>query len=166
MREIKIEKVTLNIGTGEPGDKLDKAIKLLSMISGAKPVQTVAKKRIPTWGIRPGLAIGCKVTLRKEKAYELIQRLLKAVNNKISERKIDKFGNFSFGVKEYIEVPGAKYDPSIGIIGFEAAVTLMRPGYRVKERMLKRSKIGNKHAITKQDTIKFLNEKFEVEVTN
>lgn len=166
MKEISIDKVTLNIGTGEPGEKLDRAVKLLAAITGEKPIQTKAKSRIPTWGIRPGLAIGCMVTVRKEKANVLLQRLLKAINSKINERKIDKFGNFSFGIKEYIEIPGAKYDSSIGIIGLEVAVTLKRPGYRVKERMLRKAKIGKKHVITKEDTIKFLTEKFGVEVTS
>jgi len=166
MKTIKVDKVTLNIGTGEPGEKLDKAVKLLGSITNEKPAQTVSNKRIPTWGVRPGLVIGCKVTVRKEKAIVLLARLLKAVNNNISERKFDKFGNVSFGVKEYIEIPGAKYDPSIGIIGLDVAVTLKRAGYRIKERAMKRSHIGKKHMITREEAMKFMNEKFGVEVTN
>ncbi len=166
MKEIRVEKVTLNIGTGEPGGKLDKAIKLLGSITGEKPIATKARSRIPTWGIRPGLLIGCKVTLRKKKAELLLKRLITAVSGKISERKFDVSGNLSFGIKEYIDIPDAKYDPSIGIIGLDAAVTLSRPGYRIKERMLKKARIGRKHVITKQDAMKFMQEKFNVEVVS
>ncbi len=166
MKGIEIEKVTLNIGTGEPGEKLEKAIKLLNALTNEKPIATKAKSRIPTWGIRPGLNIGCKVTLRKEKAKIVLGRLLKGVNNKLTPRKFDKFGNFSFGIKDYVEIPEAKYYPDIGVIGLEVAVTLKRPGYRVKERMLKTSKIGKKHMIAKDDAIKFVVETFGTEVTD
>ncbi|MBS3108605.1 50S ribosomal protein L5 [Candidatus Woesearchaeota archaeon] len=166
MKKIEIDKVTLNIGAGEPGDKLEKAMKLLSSISNAKPVQTKSKTRIPTWGIRPGLPIGCKVTLRKERANLLLKRLLKAMNNKISRKKFDKFGNLSFGIKEYIEIPEIKYDPTIGIIGLEVAVTLKRPGYRIKNRSVRKTDIGIKHIITKDDAIKFIAEGYGVEVVD
>lgn len=162
MQQLRIEKVTLNIGTGGPGEQLDKAMKLLNQISSAKPIATKSKRRIPTWGIRPGLQIGCKVTIRKKKAEELIKRLLAARSNKISPSSIDKTGNLSFGIPEYIDVPGAEYDSSIGIIGFEVAVTLERPGFRIKKRQLQKRKIPCKHQITKQETEKFMKEKFNV----
>ena len=164
MKEIKIDKVTLNIGTGEPGDKLEKAKKLLNMITNEKPIETTAKKRIPTWGLRMGLSIGCKVTLRKNKAEVLLKRLLKAVNNKLGKRKFDNFGNFSFGIKEYIDIPEARYEPSIGIIGLEVAVTLKRPGYRIKERLLKKADVGKKQVITKEQAMEFISQRFDVEV--
>lgn len=162
MKDIKIEKITLNIGTGKPGPELEKAIKLLNAITGAKPVETKTKKRIPGWEIRPGLAIGCKVTLRKEKAVEVLKRLLSAVENKLNPSKFDKNGNFAFGVKEYIEIPGIKYDSSIGIIGLEAAVTLQRPGFRVKRRRLKKKKIPSKHKIAKEEAMEFVKKNFGV----
>ena len=162
MQEIRLEKVTLNIGTGGPGDPLDKAIKLLNKIAQAKPVPTKSKKRIPTWGLRPGLQIGCKVTVRKKKAEELLKRLLTAKENKLDPSKIDKTGNLSFGIQEYIDIPGVEYDISIGIIGLEVAVTLERPGFRIKKRQLQKKKIPVKHQITKQDAMKFMKEKFNV----
>ena len=165
MKKIEIDKITLNIGTGEPGDKLEKAMKLLNAITNEHSVATKAKKRIPTWGIRPGLSIGCKVTLRKEKAKLVLARLLKGVGNKLTTRKFDKFGNFSFGIKDYVEIPETKYYPDIGVIGLEVAVTLKRPGYRVKSRLLKQASIGKKHAITKDDAMKFVIETFGTEVT-
>ena len=165
MKEVMIDKITLNIGVGEAGEKLNKAVKLLTHLTGEKPIQIGAKSRIPTWSIRPGLPIAAKVTLRKAKAERMLQRLFVAVSNKISARKFDTFGNFSFGVKEYLEIPEAKYDPEIGIIGLEAAVTLKRKGYRVKERALRKAKVGKKHQVSREDAIKFIQEKFKVEVT-
>ena len=64
MQEIKIEKITLNIGVGETGDKLEKASRLLKTITGESPIKTRTMKRVPTWGIRPKLDIATKVTLR------------------------------------------------------------------------------------------------------
>jgi len=164
MREIKIEKVTLNMGTGEPGEKLDKAVKLLKSISGENPVKTVTQKRIPTWKIRPGLNIGTKVTLRKEKAQKMLKRLLQAKNNQLKESNFDENGNFAFGIKEYLDIPEAKYDAEIGIIGLEVAVTLQRPGFRIKRRMVKPKKIPKKHRITKQEAIEFMKKNYGIEV--
>ena len=162
MKEIKVEKVTLNIGTGKPGPELEKAVKLLGKITGKKPCETVTTKRIPTWGIRPGLIIGCKVTIRGEEANELLKRLFIAVDHKLDPRKIDNNGNLSFGIKEYLDIPGVEYDISIGIIGFDVAVTLMKPGYRIKRRNLKNKSIGTKHKITKEEAKAFFDNKFDV----
>jgi len=163
MQEIRIEKITLNIGVGEAGDKLDKAVSLLKEISRAKPVKTKTMKRVPTWNIRPKLVIGTKVTLRGKKAEDVLRRLLKSVNNKIHIKKFDEYGNFSFGIKEYINIPEVEYHPEIGIIGLEAAVTLERPGFRIKRRVLKKSRIGKKHIITKENAMDFIRNKFNIE---
>ena len=106
MEDIIVEKVTMNIGAGEAGDKLEKAVKLLEKISGAKPVKTKTMKRIPTWGLRPNLTIGVKVTSRGKKAEDLLKRLLQAKDNKLKLRSFDKEGNFSFGIEEYLLIPG------------------------------------------------------------
>ena len=89
MKKIDIEKITLNMCVGQPGDNLDKAIRLLNKITTSKPIKTKAKKRIPTWSIRPGLEIGCKVTLRGSKAKELLKRLLASINNQLNEKNFD-----------------------------------------------------------------------------
>lgn len=164
MREVLIDKVTLNIGVGEAGEKVNKAAKILELISGQKPVKTVSNKRIPTWGIRPGLAIGTKVTVRGSRAVELLKKLFEAVENKLHEYSFDDNGNFSFGIRSYIDVPGMKYDPEIGVYGLDVAVTLKRRGYRVKVRKRKRSKVGSRQRVKKSDAIRFVKEKFGVEV--
>jgi len=162
MRNICVEKVTLNIGAGGPGEKLDKAMKLLNSITNLKAVQTSSKKRIPTWGVRPNLAIACKVTVRGKKAEDLLRRLLQAVDNKLPTSKFDNFGNFSFGIPEYIDIPDVPYDAGIGVIGLEVAATLERQGFRIKRRSVKRSKIGRKHLLTTSESVDFIKNKFGV----
>lgn len=164
MRKIVIEKITLNIGTGGPGEKLEKALKLLKKVAEAAPVKTKTKKRIPTWGIRPNLEIGAKVTLRGKKAEDVLKRILVARKNKLHADKFDKFGNFSFGVEEYISVPGVEYDASIGIIGFECAVSLKRAGFRIARRRLKPRSIPDAHKITQKESMQFMKEKFNTEI--
>lgn len=165
MTNIRIEKITINIGVGEAGDKLTKALKLLERITNVKPVQTITMKRIPTWGLRPKLPIGAKVTLRGKKAEEVLIRLFKARDNKINARKFDAQGNLSFGVKEYLDIPGVEYDPNTGIIGLEVAVTLERPGFRIKKRKLNKAKIGHKHLIKKEEAQNFIMNKFNVNIS-
>ena len=164
MKEIRIEKLTLNMGMGEAGDKLKKAVKLLSTVSNKKPVLTKSYKRIPTWGVRPGLEIGAKVSIRGENAKKMLERLFKAIDNRIKATSFDKYGNFSFGVKEYIDIPEVEYDPDIGIIGFEVAVTLERPRYRVKKRKYNKSKLGKNHVITKNEAIDYVQNNFGIKV--
>jgi large subunit ribosomal protein L5 len=164
MREIRIEKITLNIGAGKDQARLEKGMKLLENITGIKPIKTFAKKRIPGWGLRPGLPIGCKLTLRKNAAVELFTKLLKAVDNNLKPSQFDMCGNVAFGIHEYIDIPGVKYDPSIGIMGLEICITLERPGFRIKKRKMKRKKISSRQAITKEEAIKFMESKFNVKV--
>lgn len=162
MREIKIGKITLNIGVGKNQSILDKALLLLKELSGVKPVKTTTQKRIAQWGLRPGLPIGCKVTLRGEKAEELLTRLLQSKDNILTEKQFDDYGNIAFGIPEYINIPGAKYNPEIGIIGLEVCITLERPGFRIKRRKNFKKKIPKKHAIHKQEAIKFMQKKFNI----
>ena len=162
MSEVKIEKVTLNVGAGKDANLLSKGVKLLKNLTGIAPVHTTTQKRIPTWGLRPGLAIGCKITLRGEKAAEILPRLLKAKDNLLKDSCFDNNGNVSFGIPEYIDIPESKYDPDIGIIGLQVSVTLKRPGFRVKQRSIKPAKVGKSHRISQTDAMTFFKEKFSV----
>ncbi len=164
MRTLRIEKLTLNIGAGKDTQKLEKGVALIKAITGIDPVKTVTQKRIPNWGLRPGLPIGCKLTLRKKPAQELLSRLLQAKENKLKPQQFDAGGNISFGIPEYIDIPGVNYDPKIGIIGLEVCVTLERPGYRIKRRRMRQRKIPRKHLVTKEEAIDFLSKQFNVKV--
>ncbi len=155
MLGIKIAKITLNVGAGKNEDLLKKGLVLLKKLTPIKPVKTTTNRRIPGWGLRPGLAIGVKVTVRKE-AEKLLKRLLVAKENILLEKNFDNNGNFSFGVPEYIDIEGLEYDPDLKIIGLEAAVTLERAGFRVKHRQRKSAKIGKNHLITKEQAIGFV----------
>lgn len=164
MKEIKIEKLTLNIGAGKNSVKLEKGLKLLKSITGVDPVKTFTTKRIPTWELRPGLAIGCKLTLRKDAAKELLARLLKAKDNRLNEKQFDSTGNLAFGITEYVDIPGIKYDPDIGIMGFEVCVTLERNGYRVKRRRMRKSTLSRRHIIAKNEAIDFMKKNYMVKI--
>lgn len=164
MRQISVEKVTLNIGAGKDQAKLEKGMKLINSIAGYKPVKTFTRKRIQEWGLRPGLAIGCKLTLRKQKALELLKRLFEAKDNTLPASNLDNEGNISFGINEYIDVPGVRYDPDIGIMGFQVCITLRRKGFRVKHRALKRHAIPRKHRIKKEDAIDFMKNAFNLKI--
>ena len=94
MREIFVEKVTLNIGVGEPGERLEKIKSLLEQISGSKVVKTETKKRIPEWGLRPGLEIGVKTTLRKQAAEEVLKRMFTAMENSVLQNHLSARPSF------------------------------------------------------------------------
>lgn len=162
LRNIRIEKVTLNIGAGKNTALLEKGFKLLKNISGGNPVKTITQKRIPAWGLRPGLPIGCKITLRKSAANEILARLLQAKAFTLKESQFDDNGNVAFGIHEYIDIPTVKYDPEIGIIGLEVCVTLERPGFRIKRRTIKTKSIPSRHRITKRDAMEFMKNQFKV----
>ena len=164
MQEIRIEKVTLNIGAGKDQKLLEKGIKLFKNLTNKQPVKTITQKRLQAWNLRPGLPIGVKVTLRGKEAEELAKRVLSAKDNTLKESYFDDYGNISFGIPEYVDIQGAKYDPEIGIIGLQASITLERPGYRIKRRKLQRKKIPKKKQVTKEEAIKYMKEKFKVKV--
>jgi large subunit ribosomal protein L5 len=164
MKQIRIEKLTLNFGAGANQDNLKKGMKLLKNLTGIEPIKTISDKRIPSWSVRPGLPVGCKITLRGQKANDLLIRLLKAKENKLLPNHFDDRGNVSFGIHEYIDVPDLTYDTSIGIIGFQVSITLKRPGFRIKERKKLKRKIGRSHLITQKDSIDFFKNTFKISV--
>lgn len=164
MRKVFISKVVVNIGVGEGGERLAKAAKLLEELTGQKPSLRKARKSIKDFGVRRGENIAAMVTLRGEKAITFLKKALAAVENRINERSIDRHGNFAFGVREHILLPGVKYDPEVGIFGFDVIVRMERPGYRVACRRRKRSKIGKNHYVSKDETIAFLEKVLGVNV--
>jgi large subunit ribosomal protein L5 len=156
MREVAVDKVTLNIGAGEAGQELENAKILLERLSGKKAIETLARIRNPVFHIKKGDPIGAKTILRGPDAIEFVKKALKTKEYKLSSKNFDKLGNFSFGVKEYIEFPGAKYDPKIGIIGFDVCITLKRKGgWRVARRRHAKSKIALSHRLSKEEGINF-----------
>jgi large subunit ribosomal protein L5 len=149
MKEIRVEKVVVNIGCGTGGEKLDKAKKVLEKLTGKKIVETCTNRRT-TFGVAKGRPIGCKVTLRGKDAAEFLKRVLDAVDFKLPESVFDAQGDFSFGVKEHISIPGVRYEPDIGIYGMDVCVRLERRGYRVM-RKRNGSAIGNGHRIKPEE---------------
>ena len=163
MRRIKIDKVVLNIGCGGDLEKIEKAKKLLEILTNQKPCITLSKKR-STFGIAKGKPVGVKVTLRKKKAEDFLKIALEGVEKKLKASQFDEEGNFSFGIKEYIEIPGVKYVPEIGILGMDVCVTLKRAGYRIKYRRIEKRKIPKKHRIGKEEAMEWVKNKFGVEI--
>jgi large subunit ribosomal protein L5 len=82
----------------------------------------------------------------------------------LSQNNFDNNGNVSFGIHEYIDIPGVKYDPKIGIMGLQASLTLQRPGFRIKRRKIMKRKIPRKHMISQGEAIKFLKDNFAIKL--
>ena len=162
MNEVQIEKVTVNIGVGEAGEKLSRAITLLEEMFDQKPVKTYSKVTNPEWGIRKRQPIACKVTLRGEKANKAIDMVLEGIYRNIKPTQFDNQGNLSFGIREHIDIPGMKYNPDIGIFGMNLSVTFEKPGYRIAKRKIQQKKVPQKHRIAKEETMKFMEDNFNV----
>ncbi|HTW72582.1 MAG TPA: 50S ribosomal protein L5 [Acetobacteraceae bacterium] len=128
MQVPKLEKIVINMGVGEAtGDakKLDNAVAELTLISGQKPVKTLAKKAIAGFKIRKGLPIGCKVTLRKARMYEFLERLVTIALPRVRDfrgiqgKGFDGRGNFAMGMKEQIVFPEINYDRVEAVRGMD-----------------------------------------------
>src|SRR3989337_320959 len=143
MKEIRLEKVVLNMGVGKSGDAIEIGKKALDQISGKKSSGRNAKATQRDWGVRKGEPIGVAVTSRGNDATLLLKRLLDAKGNQIKASSFDNFGNVSFGILEHIDIPGVKYDPKIGILGLDVAVSLTRPGFNIDFEVNIRPKLGN-----------------------
>ena len=131
MQVPKLEKIVINMGVGEAtGDQkiLDAAVAELALISGQKPVKTMAKKAIAGFKIRKGLPIGCKVTLRKARMYEFLDRLVTVALPRVRDfrgitgKSFDGRGNFSMGLKEQIIFPEIVYDKVEAVRGMNIVI--------------------------------------------
>jgi len=132
MQVPRITKITLNMGVGEAvADKkvLDNAMADMEKISGQKPVKTQARKSVASFKIRDGYPIGCKVTLRRERMYEFLDRLVNIAIPRIRDfrglnpRSFDKQGNYSLGVAEQIIFPEISYDEIDTLRGLDITIS-------------------------------------------
>ena len=159
MREIKIEKIVISMGG--IGEDLEKGVKLLKIITGRVPAKKRSNKRIPTLNVRPKLEIGAMVTIRQN-IKEFLEKMLVAIDNTLKKKQISE-NNFSFGIHEYIEIPGVEYQRELGIMGFDVTVVFKRTGRRVKLRKIKRGKVSKRQVISKEEIIKFMEENYNTE---
>ena len=164
MRRPKVEKVVINMGVGESGEILEKSERLLQQLTKQKPVRTRSKRTNRDFGIRKGEPIGVKVTLRQNAASDFLKRALEAVEKTLHRRNFDGKGNFAFGIKEHIDLPGVKYDPKVGIFGMDVAVSLERSGYRIKKRKKERRPIHHRDYISREEAISFIEETYGVRI--
>ena len=128
----RLTKITLNMGVGEAvGDKkiMDRAVGDMTAVAGQKPIVTYARKSVASFKIRDGWPVGCKVTLRRERMYEFLDRLVNIAIPRIRDfrglnrRSFDGKGNFSMGVKEQIMFPEIDYDQIDMIRGMDITIT-------------------------------------------
>ena len=132
MQVPRIEKITINMGVGEAiGDKkvIENALADMEKISGQKPVTTLARKSVASFKVRDGYPIGCKVTLRKERMYEFLDRLISVAIPRIrdfrgmSSKAFDGRGNYNMGVKEQIIFPEIEYEKIDALRGMDINIT-------------------------------------------
>jgi large subunit ribosomal protein L5 len=160
----KIEKVTVNIGVGEAGERLKKAETVLKGLTNHKPIETLSRTTNKDWGLRKRMPIGCKVTLRGKDADGFLKEALSTRENKMADYSFDDEGNLSFGIPDHTLFKSQKYDPNIGIFGMDVCITMKKPGYRVKRRRIERRHVPHRHRVTKEESIKFFSETYNVEV--
>merc|ERR1712166_1143318 len=150
MREVQIEKLILNLCTGESGDKLTKAAKVLEDLTDQKPVESKARYTIRSFGIKGNEKIAVHVTVRGDKADELLRRGLRVKEFELRKKNFSADGNFGFGVEEHIDL-GIKYDTNTGIFGMDFYVVLARAGKRVSKRRAKTNKFGKLQRVNAED---------------
>jgi large subunit ribosomal protein L11e len=128
------------------------ASKVLEDLTGQKPVPSRAKYTIRSFGIKRNEKIASHVTIRGDKADEILDRGLKVKDRELRKRNFSDTGCFGFGITEHIDL-GIKYDPNTGIFGMDFYVVLKRPGSRVGLRRRCKSRIGAKHKISKAEAM-------------
>merc|ERR1712149_81016 len=163
MKKIFCDKLIINIAVGESGDRLTKAVCVLQQLSDQTPVENVARYTVRTFGIRRNEKIATHVTVRGEKAMDLIELGLKITDYEISAKHFSSTGNFGFGVNEHIDL-GLKYDPQTGIYGMDFYVVLKRAGFRVSKKKYKKGRLGVQHLVTKEDAMEWVRQTFNADI--
>jgi large subunit ribosomal protein L5 len=163
-RAIRLIKIVVNSGVGESGDARTKAERVLQMVTHQKPIATRSHSTNRDFGIRKGQEIGAKVTLRGELARDFLARAFEARDKQLDVQSIDRNGNFSFGIADYTDFTGMKYDPQIGIHGMDVAVEVGRAGFRVRERRIQSRGIPRALRSTRDETRAFLSQQFGVTI--
>jgi len=163
MKKVRLEKVVLSCGA--TGPNLEKAKKLLEMITERKAqiVNSGPKRRIPNFNVKPDMPLGTSVTLRGKIASELLKRLLVAIDNKLRRKQIARNG-FSFGIQEYIEIPGLEYKREIGIRGLNVTASFIRAGVRVKRKKIKAGKLPERQHVHPDEIMEFMKQNFNTEM--
>ena len=161
----RISKVCINIGVGEGGDRLVNAESVLEMVTGVKPQRTVGKIQNRDLKVRLGAPIGCKATIRQsDKINQFLIDAFSCRENIIPSWNFDREGNLSFGVRDYTDFPGQKYDPDIGIYGMDITVVLERPGHRVSRRRRAKSKVAMAHRLTADESREWFKENYNITI--
>jgi large subunit ribosomal protein L5 len=155
-RKVRVVKIVVNAGVGESGDPRAKAEKVIQMVAKQKPVATKSRSTNRDWGLRIGQAIGAKVTLRGAVAMDFLNRALDARDRQLDPDSIDRDGNFSFGVADYTDFIGMKYDPTIGIHGMDVCVEIGRPGWRIRDRLRRSRSVPRSMRVTPEETRQYL----------
>ena len=165
MLKPRISKITLNIGVGEGGKRLELAEKVMNLLTDLTPVRTLGKIQNRDLKVRKGAPIGCKVTMRdKSKMNQFLKDAFWVRENRIPSWNFDSQGNLSFGVRDYTDFPGQKYDPDIGIFGMDINVVLERPGHRISRRRRNKAKVGKNHRLSKSESIEFFTSEFGLSI--
>lgn len=166
MRQMRINKLVINIGTGSDESQQGNARRLLEIITGRKPANEISRHRNPAFKISKGQKIGAFVTIRGDQARPLVSKLFDAVDNKVAERAITDNG-VSFGIKEYIDISGIKYDPKVGMLGMNVNLSFRRNGLRVAMRKRMRGHVPAQHrAVAREEIKQFLEREFKVQAVS